>query len=183
VKPSGKATLFGRGQSSSNGDDITLPIDTPCLRIVRRFAVSPGVMFDTLTKAESMRVWWDDQTTFDIDLRIGGQWTIIRKDGDTVYTMVGEYLEIERPHRLRYTIAMPQFSPNSDTISVEIAPDGGGCMVTFVQSGVDIASELRDLPPGETSGTEAGYQQGFDLMAAAWAKQAEPGAAADGRGV
>ncbi len=162
---------------------MTLPIDTPCLRIVRRFAVSPGVMFDTLTKAESMRVWWDDQTTFDIDLRIGGQWTIIRKDGDTVYTMVGEYLEIERPHRLRYTIAMPQFSPNSDTISVEIAPDGGGCMVTFVQSGVDIASELRDLPPGETSGTEAGYQQGFDLMAAAWAKQAEPGAAADGRGV
>jgi hypothetical protein len=82
-----------------------------------------------------------------------------------------------------YTYSMPQFSPNTDTISIEIAPEGSGCVVTFVQSGEDIANELREFPPGGTSGSEAGWQQGFDLMAAAWAKTAEPGAgAARGRG-
>jgi len=45
------------------------------------------------------------------------------------------------------------------------------------------ATSAVELPPGETSGTEAGYQQGFDLMAVAWAKQAELGAAADGEGM
>ena len=67
---------------------------------------------------------------------------------------------------------MPQFSPNSDTISVEITPEKGGCVLTFLHTGEDIANELRELPPGSTCATEAGWQQGFDLMAAAWEKSA-----------
>jgi uncharacterized protein YndB with AHSA1/START domain len=142
------------------------------LRIVRKFDVAPEVVFDTFTKPEAMRVWWTDQTTFDIDLRVGGHWTIVRQEGDVTYTMIGEYLEVERPHRLRYTIAMPQFSPNRDTITIDISADGeGGSQVTFVQSGPDIAEELDALPPGTISESEKGWQQGFDLMAAAWSKQ------------
>ncbi len=147
-------------------------IETPSLRIVRKFDVAPEVVFDTFTESESMRVWWTDQTTFDIDLRVGGRWTIIRREKETVYTATGEYLEIDRPHRLEYTYAMPQFSPNSDTISITIIPEETGCVVTFVQSGEDIASELRTLLPGSTSASEEGWQQGFDLMAAAWEKMA-----------
>ena len=51
--------------------------------------------------------------------------------------------------------------------------DNGGSFVTFEHSGNDIATELRDLPPGDTSATEAGWQQGFDLMVAAWSKSAD----------
>ena len=98
-----------------------------------------------------MRVWWTDQTTFDIDLQVGGRWTVSRREAETVYTATGEYLEVDRPHRLTYTFAMPQFSPNSDTISITIVPEKTGCVLTFVQSGEDIASELRTLPPGSTS--------------------------------
>jgi uncharacterized protein YndB with AHSA1/START domain len=130
-----------------------------------------------------MRIWWGDDTTFDIDLRVGGRWTITRRQDRTDYTAVGEYRVVERPRRLCYTFAMPQFSPNSDTISVEIAPDGAGSIVTFVQAGDDIAGELRELPPGSTSASDAGWQQGFDLMAAAWAKPAERGAAPDPAGM
>ena len=138
------------------------------LRIVRRFDVAPEVVFEALTVPEAMRVWWTEQTTFDLDLRVGGRWTIVRRDGDETYVMEGEYLEVEPPHRLRYTIGMPQFSPNRDTISVEIASEGAGCVVVFEQSGVDIAGELRALEPGERSESETGWQQGFDLMEAAW---------------
>mgnify|MGYP002620225440 FL=1 len=138
------------------------------LRIVRRFDVAPEVVFEALTVPEAMRVWWTEQTTFDLDLRVGGRWTIERREGDQTFVAEGEYLEVEPPLRLRYTFGMPQFSPNRDTISVEIAPEGAGCVVVFEQSGVDIASELRALAPGERSASEAGWQQGFDLMEAAW---------------
>ena len=138
------------------------------LRIVRRFEVAPEVVFEALTVPEAMRVWWTEQTTFDLDLRVGGRWTIERREGDQTFVAEGEYLEVEPPLRLRYTFGMPQFSPNRDTISVEIAPEGAGCVVVFEQSGVDIASELGDLAPGERSASEAGWRQGFDLMEAAW---------------
>lgn len=143
--------------------------ETPSLKVVRTFDVAPDVVFDALTKPEDMRVWWTDETTFDIDLRVGGQWKITRTEGDMTFMMTGEYLEIERPHRLKYTIAMPQFSSNSDTVTIDItADDKGGCEVTFVQNGPDIAAELKTLPQGEVSQSEAGWQQGFDLMEAAW---------------
>jgi len=135
---------------------------------VRRFDVAPEVVFDAFTVPEAMRVWWTEQTSFDVDLRVGGRWTIVRREGGETFVMEGEYLEFERPHRLRFTIGMPQFSPNRDTISLEIMPEGAGCVVVFEQSGVDVASELRELAPGERSASEAGWQQGFDLMEAAW---------------
>jgi uncharacterized protein YndB with AHSA1/START domain len=144
----------------------------PSLRIVRTFDVVPEVVFDAFTKPEALRVWWTDKTTFDIDLRIGGRWTIIRKEGDVTYTATGEYLEVERPHRIRYTYTMPQFSPNTDVITIDIISKGkGGSQVTFVESGPDIAKELQALPPGSISESEKGWQQGFDLMEAAWRKQ------------
>jgi uncharacterized protein YndB with AHSA1/START domain len=147
----------------------------PSLRIVRTFDVVPEVVFDAFTKPEALRVWWTDKTTFDIDLRIGGRWTIIRKEGDVTYTATGEYLEVERPHRIRYTYTMPQFSPNTDVITIDIISKGKvGSQVTFVESGPDIAKELQALPPGSISESEKGWQQGFDLMEAAWRKQGLP---------
>lgn len=151
---------------------MTSMTETPGLQIVRRFDVPPDTVFDALTNPDVMPIWWGNDATFDIDLRVGGRWTIVRHADGEVYTATGEYLVVERPWRVSYSFAMPQFSPNSDTIAVEIAPDGDGCVVTFVHSGEDIAAELRELSPGGVSGTETGWQQGFDLMAAAWAKPA-----------
>jgi uncharacterized protein YndB with AHSA1/START domain len=146
--------------------------DQPILRIVRRFDVPPATVFDTLTDPAQMRVWWGENTEFAIELRVGGQWTITRREGGEKYVATGEYLDIQRPSRLQYTYEMPQFSPNSDTITIEIEQKDGGSIVTFEQSGEDIANELRELSPGEISASEAGWQQGFDLMAAHWAKSA-----------
>jgi len=81
----------------------------------------------------------------------------------------GEYLEIDRPRRLVFTFSMPQFSPNSDRITVEIAPDGDGCLLTFTQEGADIAEELRQLPPGAKVGSEQGWAEMFGRLAAALA--------------
>jgi uncharacterized protein YndB with AHSA1/START domain len=140
------------------------------LQIVRHFAVTPDIVFDALTNPAAMKIWWGDDAKIEADLCVGGRWQIIRQEDGVEYVAVGEYLVIERPSRLVYTFGMPQFSPNSDTISFEIAANESGCIVTFEQAGEDTATELRELPPGAVSQSEAGWQQGFNLMAAAWEK-------------
>jgi uncharacterized protein YndB with AHSA1/START domain len=148
--------------------NVTSEVDQPYLRFERRLDVLPETVFDTLTDPDQMRIWWGEGVEFEIDLRVGGRWTIIRRADGVEYLATGTYLEVERPSRLKYTFSMPQFSPNSDTITILIEEDAEGCSLTFEQAGPDIAQELRDLPPGDTSASEAGWQQGFDLMVAAW---------------
>lgn len=111
------------------------------LQIVRNFSASPEAVFDAFTKPEAMRVWWTEQTTFDIDLGVGGTWKIIRKEKDVTYTALGEYLEVKYPHRLKYSYEMPQFSPNTDIITIDIKSGGkNGSIMTFTETGPDIAS-------------------------------------------
>jgi len=77
----------------------------------------------------------------DIDAKVGGRFTIVdrRSDmgemsGDIEH--VGEYLEVDRPRRLVFTFAVPRFDPAETTVSVEIAPDGDGCVLTLHHTGV-----------------------------------------------
>src|SRR5688572_21766991 len=127
------------------------------LRMTRRFEASPERVFDAWLNPETARKWLfvtpADQTyTAEIDARVGGKWTITARRGGINYTASGEYLEIDRPRRLVFTFEMLQFSPNSDRITIEVAPSGTGCLLTFTQEGLDIAAELRQLPPGVESG-------------------------------
>lgn len=139
------------------------------LKIARKFNVVPKVVFDAFTKAEAMRVWWTKDTEFNMDVRVGGTWTITRKENGTIFTMTGKYVEVNNPRRLKYTLAMPQFSPNSDIVTIDIIPERKDkCHVIFVQSGTDINTELLNLHAGQISGSEKGWQKGFDLMETAW---------------
>ena len=147
------------------------PKDQPTLRFERHFRVAPEIVFDTLTNPKLMKIWWGSNVQFNIDLRLGGKWTIIRRENDDEYLATGVYLDVDRPWRLKYTYAMPQFSPNTDTITIQIDETGTGCSVTFEQAGHDIAEELRELAQSDVSASEAGWQQGFDLMHAAWSKK------------
>ena len=145
-------------------------LNQPSLRFERQFNVAPEIVFDTLTNPELMKIWWGENVKFDIDLRVEGKWTIIRYENDAEYIATGVYLDVERPRRLKYTYAMPQFSANTDIITIQIEGNRSGCTIVFEQAGDDIADELRALQQGDVSASEAGWQQGFDLMLAAWSK-------------
>lgn len=140
---------------------------TPALQITRKLAGSPEQVFDALTNPAVMSKWMytEPDTIYDLDLRVGGQWSIINRRDGVEYRACGLYLAVERPHRLVYIFGMPQFSPNYDLITIAITTDGDGSLLSFTHSGVDIAEELRQLVPGETSGSEQGWAMGFDALA------------------
>ena len=138
--------------------------------ITRRFDASPESIFDAWVTPAMVRRWLfttpETNTVLEVDARVGGSWTIgDRRDG-TDYTATGEYLEIDRPRRLVFSFAMPQFSAGIDRITVEIVPDGDGSVMTFTQEGVDIVAELRELPPDGVSETEEGWIQIFETLTA-----------------
>ncbi|HEU5101117.1 MAG TPA: SRPBCC family protein [Roseiflexaceae bacterium] len=142
------------------------------LCMTRRFEAAPERVFDAWLSPEVARKWlftspFDEAYHAELDARVGGRWTITARRGGMDYTALGEYLEIDRPRRLVFTFTMPQFSPNSDRLTIEIVPDGAGCILTLTQAGVDIANELRLLPPGIQGGTEKGWIEMFDILAAA----------------
>lgn len=67
----------------------------------------------------------------EIDARVGGRYTITerREDGDVDH--FGEYLEIDRPRRLVFTLQVPKYAQEIDTIAVDIVPSGSGCELTL----------------------------------------------------
>ena len=71
----------------------------------------------------------------EIDARVGGKYNITRRE-DKDYEHLGEYLTIERPRRLVFTLRVPQLGNVSKTVSIEILPVGSGCELTLTHSNV-----------------------------------------------
>jgi len=139
------------------------------LKIERHFDVAPEKVFAIFTNPEEMIVWWTPDTKFDINLQVGGHYTITREEDGLIHRMTGEYLEVDKPNKLKYTCAMPDFSPITDNITIEIESDGkGGSNMIFIQEGEGINAELKELPEGTVSESEKGWQMGFDLMVEHW---------------
>ena len=122
------------------------------LRMVRRFDASPERVFDAWTDPNVAAGWLftgpeSESHSTEIDLKVGGRWEIVDRRGGVDYRAIGEYLEIERPRRLKFTFGMPQFSEAFTTVTVEIEPDGAGARMTLIQEGLQ-AEAIGPLEQG-----------------------------------
>ena len=112
------------------------------LQVTRRYDAAPERVFDA---------WLDPKTAgrflfatpdgemvkAEIDPRVGGKFNFTdrRPDaGDVAH--VGEYLEIDRPRRLVFTFAVPQYDPGLTTVRIDIVADGSGSRLTLTHTGV-----------------------------------------------
>jgi uncharacterized protein YndB with AHSA1/START domain len=109
--------------------------------VTRRFSAGPERVFDAWldpVKASKFLFATPSGTMVraETDPQVGGSFTFVdRRDGvDVVHT--GKYLTIERPDRLVFTFAVPQFSSESTTVSIDIAPMDLGCVLTLSHDGV-----------------------------------------------
>ncbi|WP_163272348.1 SRPBCC family protein [Chelativorans alearense] len=109
---------------------------TVTLTVKRHFDQSPDRVFDAWLDPERARRWLfatesGDMIRAEIDGRVGGGFTFTeRRDGEDV-EHVGEYLTIERPKRLVFTLAVPKFSPDADTVTIDLTEHGGGTELTL----------------------------------------------------
>ena len=134
---------------------------TEVLQITRRLAASPERVYAAWTDPALVSRWLfagphSQRHAADLDVRVGGRWTITDRRAGVDYTATGEYLEVEPPHRLVFSFGMPQFSPELARVIVEIAADGDGAVMTLTQ---------EDLRPEEVRPTERGWSKMFEGLA------------------
>ena len=116
---------------------------TDGVRVVvdRRFEAAPVRVFDAWLDPASAGRWLfattdGEPVRCEIDARVGGRFRIDERRGGAVAEHFGEYLEIDRPHRLVFTFAT-SFAPDAPTrVAVTVEPDGDGSRVTLEHDGV-----------------------------------------------
>jgi len=133
------------------------------VRVTRRFAASPGQVFEAWLNPEKARRFLfatesGQMTRVEIDARVGGAFTLVdRRDGEDIED-TGKYLEIDRPQLLVFTLSVGKYSSNEGRVIIEIVPLGKGCELVLTHVGVQ--SEYADR-------TEAGWTGILEALAGA----------------
>lgn len=101
----------------------------------------PERVFEALIRSEDVLRWWgsDDfhrTTKWEADVRPGGKWRAEgrMKDGRT-YTVVGEFTEVEAPHRLVFTWRPDWDAPNETRVTYILEPFESGTRLTLRHEG------------------------------------------------
>jgi uncharacterized protein YndB with AHSA1/START domain len=108
----------------------------PVVRVTHRFSESAERVFNAwLDPATAGRFLFATPTgemvKVEIESRPGGRYEIVERRNGEEIAHVGQYLEIERPTRLVFTLQVPHYSPNVDRITIVITPLPDGCLLTF----------------------------------------------------
>jgi uncharacterized protein YndB with AHSA1/START domain len=111
------------------------------LHVTRHFHASPERVFDAWLNPATAGKWLfttatGEMTRVEIDARVGGKYLFVDRRNGKDIEHLGEYLEIDRPTRLVFTFAVPEFSPQTTRVSIDIVPVGAGCDLTLTHEGV-----------------------------------------------
>ncbi|MDB5494014.1 MAG: hypothetical protein JWP86_1351 [Phenylobacterium sp.] len=125
--------------------------DTVTVTAQHRYAAPPETVFDAwLDPALARRFAFatpdGEMIVAEIDPRVGGKFNFTdrRPDmGDVAH--VGEYLEIDRPRRLKFSFGVPQLDPAFTTVTLDFKAVGGGTELTLTHEGV--AAEWAEGTP------------------------------------
>lgn len=120
------------------------------VRVTHRFAASAERVFDAWLDPEVAKqfLFSTDSGTkvrTEIDARVGGQFVAVdRRDGEDVLH-TGTYLEIDRPHRLKFTFGVPKYSSEFVEVTIDIVRVDNGCELTLQQTGTLPEYEERTI--------------------------------------
>lgn len=115
---------------------------------VRWLPAAAEQVFEMLTEPTALATWWGPAgftaPEVHVDLRVGGRlrFTMQPPDGEAFH-LSGEFLEIQRPSRIRFTFRWDEPVPDDRETVVELSlePHGERTMVTLTQG--EFATEER----------------------------------------
>lgn len=111
------------------------------LTLVRRIAARPSIVFEALTTARGIASWWgpDDGPVLaaDVDPRVGGRYRVrFRTLDGREHESAGEYLELEKPHRIimSWRWAEGGGGPGESRLEFHLRPIESGTELTLVHA-------------------------------------------------
>ena len=132
--------------------EIAPDIERRTLKITRTINAPPRVVFEAWTKAELFRRWWVPKSyglnllACEMDVRVGGQYRLAFRHGDSTMEFFGTYLEVTPHSRLVWT---NEEGDNGKTVTT----------VTFEEIAGQTLLVIHDLYPSkeavDTGSTEA----------------------------
>jgi len=122
------------------------------VQVTRRFSASAERVFDAWLDPNTVGKWLFATPTgkmskIKIDARVGGSYLIVECREGIDVEHIGEYLEIDRPRRLVFTLKVPKYSEENTKVTIEIRALESGCELTLTHEGV-----LSDYIASTTSG-------------------------------
>ena len=112
------------------------------VRLTRYFEASPERVFDAWLVPRTLGQWMfgprvrnENVVRLDVDPRVGGNFSLkVERNGEIV-DHVGQYLDIERPHRLVFTWAVKGDSDDAPSqVWIDIAASSSGSVLTLVHT-------------------------------------------------
>lgn len=126
------------------------------LRVARVIPAEPQAVFRAWTEPEQLKRWSspDGVTVADVqvDLKVGGRYRIRMKTAEgKTHTAIGEYREIEPPHRLVYSWDWEEESIGETLVTVEFRDQGGSTEVVLTHERFPNAEAKSGHEDGWTS--------------------------------
>ena len=124
------------------------------MRLQRSFDAPPEVVFDALIDPEHHGELYSPEgwqlVESDIDLRVGGEWTMVSegRDGERA-SMKYVFTEIDRPHRLRFKMSTTVAGETIDSVrDITFEEQSGRTFFTLVQEGFKAEKERDSFESG-----------------------------------
>ncbi|MGA7362183.1 MAG: SRPBCC domain-containing protein [Candidatus Dormiibacterota bacterium] len=153
--------------------DVQSATPTKQIVIERTLHASPEQVFDAFADRDQLTKWWwpNDFTcpAAEVDLRVGGRYRLAMEWPDSIpdearfsHSLVGEYYEIDRPHRLVMSgraVNDEQGELFATLIEVTLEARDEGTALTIRQS------YFEPMPPAEAmGGAEQGWCEQLDKL-------------------
>lgn len=133
----------------------------------RRFAAPPERVFDAFLDTRLIARWMfgpdlreQEVVRLQLDPRVGGTFSFLVRRGEREVDHVGEYLEIQRPHRLQFTWGAREDLPATSHVRVDIDPFPAG-------SALSLTHELHPQWGAAAEATKDAWTKMLDALARA----------------
>jgi uncharacterized protein YndB with AHSA1/START domain len=136
--PEGKTTMSAgrRRRETRDVRDTAMsaqPHATVC--VAHHFDAPPERVFDAWLDPDKTRYWFapglGEVVRVEIHARVGGLFSIVQRRNGKEVDHRGEYITIDRPRQLAFTWGVPQDSPDTARVVVDIVPAGLGSNLTL----------------------------------------------------
>jgi uncharacterized protein YndB with AHSA1/START domain len=132
------------------------------VRVSRQLRASPERIFDAWLDATEARAVLaaggiGHAIKVEIEARVGGGFRIVRRRHREDVEYSGEYLEIDRPYRLVFSLFVERYAQWDDRVIVELAPVAG-------QSLLVLTHELSLPSPAQRSRVQSGWARVVDAL-------------------